>query len=300
VIEPAPRREPGTVTPLTRFVTRHPVGAFSVTAFGLGWPLLLVRSTTSFASTAVGLAFTWGALLGSALAVTWVCGGAPAVRGLLARLVQWRFGLGRWAYVVLALPALTVATAALSGTLVLPSGGWAALVAGYLLQTFVYGAAEVNVAEEGAWSGLVQTRLAERHGVLGGALRTAPLFVAMHVPLQFTPGWTWGEVGIGLAVLAVVAPFFRYLLGETLQATGGSVLAAGVLHAAFNASGQLGFPGGWQFLPALVVLAVGVGLLQRLRGPHPHDAGGPEPETAVSVPGEPVLELRDGDGDDEH
>jgi membrane protease YdiL (CAAX protease family) len=193
-----------------------------------------------------------------------------------------------------------VATAALSGTLVLPSGGWAALVTGYLLQTFVYGAAEVNVAEEGAWSGLVQTRLAERHGVLGGALRTAPLFVAMHVPLQFTPGWTWGQVGIGLAVLAVVAPFFRYLLGETLQATGGSVLAAGVLHAAFNASGQLGFPGGWQFLPALVVLAVGVGLLQRLRGLRPRDAGGPEPESPLSVPGEPVPELRDGDGDDEH
>jgi hypothetical protein len=129
---------PGAVTPLTRFVTRHPVGAFSVTAFGLGWPLLFVHSTTSVASTAVGLAFTWGALLGSALAVTWVCGGALAVRRLLARLVQWRFGLRRWAYVVLALPALTVATAALSGTLVLPSGGWAALVTGYLLQTFVY------------------------------------------------------------------------------------------------------------------------------------------------------------------
>ncbi len=52
---------------------------------------------------------------------------------------------------------------------------------------------------------------------------------------------------------------------EGQQATGGSVLAAGVLHAAFNASGQLGFPGGWQFLPALVVLALGVGLHRRFR-----------------------------------
>jgi hypothetical protein len=276
---PADGREPGTVPTstatdtaparrggaLARFVTRHPIGAFSVSAFGLGWPLLVVRTTTSFASTAVGLAFTWVALLGSALAVTWVCGGDPAVRAFLARLVQWRFGLRRWAYVVLALPALTVATAAASGTLVPPSDGWAALVTGFLLQTFVYGAAEVNVAEEGAWSGLVQTRFAARHGVLGGALRTAPLFVAMHVPLQFTPGWTLGSVAVGVAVLAVIAPFFRYLLGETLQATGGSVLAAGVLHAAFNASGQLGFPGGWQFLPALVVLALGVGLHRRFR-----------------------------------
>jgi hypothetical protein len=38
-----------------------------------------------------------------------------------------------------------------------------------------------------------------------------------------------------------------------------------VLHAAFNASRQLGFPGGWQFLPALVVLALGVGMDRRSR-----------------------------------
>ena len=103
----------------------------------------------------------------------------------------------------------------------------------------------MNLAEEAAWSGLVQTRFAARHGVLRGALLTAPLFVAMHLPLQFAPGWTWADVGVGVVVLAVVAPFFRYLMGDALEATGGSLLAIGVMHAAFNASGELGFPGGW-------------------------------------------------------
>jgi hypothetical protein len=66
-----------------------------------------------------------------------------------------------------------------------------------------------------------------------------------------------------------VAPFFRYLLGETLDATGGSLLAVGVLHAAFNASGQLPFPGGWQFLPALMLLTLAVGA-RRVAGRRPH------------------------------
>ena len=52
----------------------------------------------------------------------------------------------------------------------------------------------------------------------------------------------------------MIAPFFRYVIGETLEATGGSLLAAGILHASFNATGSLGFPGGWQFLPALLVM----------------------------------------------
>jgi len=156
--------------------------------------------------------------------------------------------------------------AAASGTLNIAGHGWAYVAGGFLLQTFVFGALEVNLAEEGAWSGLVQTRLADRSGLLGGALRTAPLFVVMHVPLQFTDGWTWTSVAGGVVVLAVIAPFFRYVIGETLEATSGSLLAAGVLHASFNASGTLGFAGGWQFLPALLLLALGLAVARGLRG----------------------------------
>jgi membrane protease YdiL (CAAX protease family) len=262
---PAPSQRRGAVA---RFVVRHPIAAFLIGAYGVGGPLLTVYVTVSLpalVTTVVGLAFTYLGLLGSALAVTWVIGGRPAVLGFLARFLRWRFGVARWIYVVLALPVMTMTVAALSGTLQPPAGGWATVVTGFVLQTFVYGALEVNLAEEGAWSGFVQGRLADRHGVLGGALRTAPLFVAMHLPLQFAAGWTWASVALGVVALAVVAPFFRYLLGETLHATGGSLLAVGILHAAFNASGQLGFPGGWQVLPALVVLALAVGLVRRFR-----------------------------------
>lgn len=261
-----------------RWIIRHPIAAFLVGAYGLGMPLLTVRTTTSFATTALGFAFTYLALLGSAVVVIWVTGGTAGVRRFGARFVQWRFGLRRWAFVVLALPALTGVIAALTGTWRLPAGGWAALVGTYLLQTFVYGALEVNLAEEGAWAGHVQTHFTERHGLLGGALLTAPLFVIMHLPLQLAPGWTRGTVVVGVAALVVIAPFFRYLIGETVEATGGSLLAAGILHASFNASGELGFPGEWQFLVALIVLTSAMAALHRRRaGPrrlaHPQQPG---------------------------
>ena len=187
----------------------------------------------------------------------------------LSRFLIWRLGVGRWMLVVLALPALTVAVAFASRTAQVDGHGWAYVAGAVLIQTFVTGALEVNLAEEGAWSGLVQTRFAERSGLLGGALCTAPLFVAMHIPLQFTHGWTWGSVAGGVVALAVIAPFFRYVIGETLEATGGSLLAAGILHASFNASGNLGFPGGWQFLPALLLLSIGLAVVRRIRRTRP-------------------------------
>jgi hypothetical protein len=75
-------QRPSTEAPpgrLRRLIATHPVTAFSMMAFGLGWPLLFIRTTTHFASVPVGCAYTYVALLGSALAVTWAGGGRRAV-----------------------------------------------------------------------------------------------------------------------------------------------------------------------------------------------------------------------------
>src|SRR4051794_41875547 len=77
---------------LRRLTAAYPVTAFSIMAFGLGWPLLLIRTTTDFASVPVGYAYTYVALLGSALVVTWAGGGRQAVGGFLARDLIWRGG----------------------------------------------------------------------------------------------------------------------------------------------------------------------------------------------------------------
>jgi uncharacterized protein len=243
-----------------RFARRHPIAAFSISAFGLGWPLLGAYTLSGI--TWLGPVFTYGALLGSTLVVTTLIDGSSGVRRLLLRLLQWRFGIGRWVVVVVALPALTLGVAAVTGTLHAPSAGWGDMAWTYLFATFVSGALAVNLAEETAWSGFVQTRLAARHGVLRGALLTAPLFAAMHLPLQFAPGWTWDGVAGGTVALLVLAPFFRYLMGDLLASTGGSLLATGVAHASFNAANDLGLVGNWQALPALALL---VGALAAVR-----------------------------------
>jgi uncharacterized protein len=49
--------------------------------------------------------------------------------------------------------------------------------------------------------------------------------------------------------------------------TNGSVLAVGVLHASFNASGGMAvIPAGWQYVPALVILTLLVAAYRTLRG----------------------------------
>jgi uncharacterized protein len=249
--------------PLRRLIAEHPIAAFCVMAFTIGWPLVTAEAVTGYEPLLSVAAF--GALLGSALVVTWAAGGRDAVVAFLRRYTIWRFGAAQWALVLFAMPALTLAVAAASGTLRLGGHGWAYVIGAYLVHTLVTGALAINFAEEGAWSGLVYTQFATRHGLFGAALRTAPLFVAIHLPLQFTSGWTWGSVLTQVALLLIIAPFFRYVIAASYEATGRSLVAAGILHASFNASGQLPFPGGWQFLPALFLLAAGVAVTRRLQ-----------------------------------
>jgi membrane protease YdiL (CAAX protease family) len=104
-----------------------------------------------------------------------------------------------------------------------------------------------------------------RHGLLTGSLLTAVTFALIHVPgtFQNTPA---AVAMFQVGVLAVLAPFLRYLIGAVFIDTGGSILAVGILHASFNATGTLSAAdGGWQFVPALLVLAGAVALHRRLR-----------------------------------
>ena len=69
---------------------------------------------------------------------------------------------------MLAVPVLTVVLAAVSGTLERPDGGWASVLGDYLFSTFIFGALLVNLWEETAWSGFMQSRLMARHSCSRG------------------------------------------------------------------------------------------------------------------------------------
>ena len=209
------------------FARRRPITAFVLVSFGISWPVLAIPVIKGLPVEPFALVLTWFALLGPALVVTRITGGPGAVRRLLSRLLMWRFGAGRWAVIVLGVPVLTVVLAAASGTLESPSQGWARVVGAYLFR-LITGALLVNLWEETAWSGFVQSRLMERHGLLVGSLLTAPLWAGIHLPVFFTGDWTWSEVWPDLALLLPMAFVYRYQLGMHLLDTGGSVLVVGV------------------------------------------------------------------------
>ncbi len=240
--------------------------AFLLLAFAIGWPALMVPVVTDLPPEPFLLVLLFLALLGPALLVTRVADGPGAIRRLLSRTLIWRFGVGRWAVVLLAMPVLTLALAASTGTLETPERGWALEVGLYLFSTLIFGALVANLWEETAWGGFVQTRLMARHGLLVGSLLTAPLFAAIHVPLQLGDGASWSESAFGILIVFVTAPFYRYLLGMHLMDTGGSILAIGVQHAAWNASGNLeAVEGEWQVVVAAVLLTFLVAAWRRAR-----------------------------------
>jgi membrane protease YdiL (CAAX protease family) len=232
----------------TGLVRRHPILTFAVGAILPTWAtqlLFLIMGWEFFPAMLLEIGF----LLGSAVLVTAHTQGRTGIHRLFAGAVRWRMGAARFAVVLLALPALTVGIAAVSGSLRAPDGGVGKEALTYLFLTLIFGAVLGNVWEETAWAGFAQRRLMDRHGPLVGSLLTAIPFALIHLPLAFADhglhGTSGRDVAITWTVLILTAPFFRYLLGTVLIDTGGSVLAVAILHASFNASGQLTAVHGW-------------------------------------------------------
>jgi uncharacterized protein len=273
--------------PATResVVRRHPVRVFLVIAFVIGWPILGTALIAGVPIVPVPLlAAMVVALLVPALVVTRRTDGPGAVRRLFARTLLWRFGWW-WAVVLFGMPALALAFAAVSGTVVNPRDGWLAVLGLYLFMTLIFGALILNLWEELVWGGFVQSRLIAGRGLLAASLITAAFFAAFHVPLAFEGERSWSQVGSSLLVLFGVAPVFRYLIGMVLLETGGSVLAVAVLHASFNATQSLDVVDGgtweWQLLASVAVLTALVAA-RRSRASR-YRGQGPDAETSAAA-----------------
>ena len=251
------------------FAVRHPVLAFCVFAVGLSVSLiaaLLIADVSIIPGKAAQLLIVPGTAL---LITAWISGRA-GVRRLLASMLRWRIGIARWLLVLLALPVLTLAIAAATGTLEAPPQGWLNIATTYLLTLLVV-LITANLLEEMAWTGFVQTKLMAQHGLLRGALLTAVPVFAIHLPLSYETNGLydtrWEDAMLNWGLLLVGLLFFRYLAGVLMLETNGSVLAVGVLHASFNASGGMDVtPGGWQYVPAVILLTVLVAAYRALRG----------------------------------
>ena len=104
---------------------------------------------------------------------------------------------------------------------------------GLLLQT-VIGFITINLWEETAWMGFIQTRLQAQRGVIVAAVLTAGLFTLQHVPLAVQNG---AGIVIIMPVLFLMAIPFRASLAWIYNCTG-SLFLVGLLHAAGDATGS--------------------------------------------------------------
>jgi uncharacterized protein len=253
---------------LRRTATEHPIALLLLVATPFVW-------ITQMGSLIAGLNVMPAklaellVLVGLAILISRITDGRAGPRQLFRGLLRWRLG-ARYLLLVLAMPVLTVLVAAVTGTLNPPDDGWFAIATTYLM-FLVLGAVTANVWEETVWGGFVQGRLMARHGLLVGSLLTAVPVFLIHLPLAFEAnGWagtTWSSAFLSWGVLLVAAPFQRYLIGALLIDTGGSTLAAGLMHASINAAGAMAVLSlGWQSVPALIVLTVAVAGYRGWRG----------------------------------
>lgn len=227
----------------------HPVSAFLLLLFGIGYPLMalpilahrgvipggsvpgmLGLDTERFSA----LLMVAGVMVPSMLWVTWAADGREGVRTLLRRAFRWRFGVGWWLVVLCALPALSIAIALLLGASLRPvdpvpliTGELAGLLTGFLV---------INLWEETAWAGVVQTRLERRHHAVVAAVLTAIPFALIHMPFQFIGDFTAATVFGGLVGLLIVSSLVRVMLGLFLRGTRDSVFAVALMHTMFNRS----------------------------------------------------------------
>jgi len=285
--KPRPRRKAiGTI----RAVLRHPgwpqaadqlrldrrsVIRFVLAVVAIGIPLLTIPVVTGLPAEPFLLVLVYGLYLGGAV-LTARRAGPGGIRRLFAGVLHWRIGWGNWAFAVASIPLATVAVALVVGNFTVPSDGWALTIGNYLFLTFIFGALIINIFEETAWQGLVQRNLTRDYGPLRAAALTAVPFALVHIPLSFIGDVTTGEALVATALLFIFAPAMRYLMGRLDIASGGSLLAVGVMHATSNASAQLGLTsGGWEHVAGLAIVALVALAADSLRRSRQVPAGDP-------------------------
>ena len=228
---------------------RHPVGCFLLLAFAVGYPVMFlpVLADHGVISDAwmpvvagvdtervASVLLVFAALLPAVLWVTWAAEGREGLRALGRRIVQWRIGIGWWLVLLAGVPAVTLGLAVAFGDTV-SRVDLAPFLAAQVVGLFV-NLLLINMWEETAWAGLVQTRLEQRFGLVRAALLTAVPFALIHLPLHFIGDFTVGSLLGALVALLIICALVRLMLGAGLRATGGSILAVAVMHTMFNRS----------------------------------------------------------------
>jgi membrane protease YdiL (CAAX protease family) len=229
------------------WVARRPLTGFLVIVLGLSWllfciPVLAFHGVIPGANLPVevfALASTLLILLPTALWVTWITDGRAGVRALFARVFRWRFGISWWLVVLFGLPVIALLLGLIFGGSLQTADLELVLIK--QLGSIVLAVVVINLWEETAWAGFLQTRLEARFNFIIAAVLTALPFAGVHVPLLLLDDQLSAlSVLVGIAGLLILGIVIRLLIGVMMRAASDSVLAVGILHQIFDASNNNG------------------------------------------------------------
>jgi len=238
------------MTPVHRFITRHPVPIYFAGAFAISWAgvLLVIGGPSGIPGTSAQTnpLFPWvylAMLVGPSVAgvgMTGLVHRAAGLRRFRSRLLNWRVGAAWYAVALLTAPVLvTGALLALSLTSVDYRPG--ILDAGDKTSRLVFGIAVglgAGTFEELGWTGFAVPALRRRFGVLATGLIVGALWGGWHLlVVVWGIGTSLGSMPLALFLLLDLfsfLPAFRVLMVWVYDHTG-SLLVAMLMHASLTA-----------------------------------------------------------------
>jgi membrane protease YdiL (CAAX protease family) len=274
----------------SRWVSRHALLAFFVSAFALSWwPLVLDIGGL----VGEGI-FPFGPTL-AAILITGLTLGRTGMKALFSRLVRWRVE-GRWYAVAFLLPVGLAAAAASLNVLLGASGPTAGELAGILTLPFVYVFRLVvggALGEELGWRGFALPRMQAKRSALTASLMLGGIWASWHLPFYLSGAQTLAEFAPTFVVTFIATILITWLFNNTngsvllitlFHASNGTILA-GFLSPMFSGTDAVVF--GWliagMWLLAAIIVIIRYGPRDLSRKPLPI-ASPPGQEKAHDIP----------------
>jgi hypothetical protein len=242
---------------------RHPLLAFFVLTFGLTWglgacfALFPAQLTAAFGKVSVTNPLFIVAVYAPGISAIIVSGridGPAGVRRLLGGLLRWRIGVRWYLAILVGIPMLSAIAMLLSAALAQtplivdhwyrlfllgPSGQqivraagagglWSAILV--ILGSFL--ADPGPLGEELGWRGFALPRLLKGRSALSAGVILGIIWGVWHLPAFIIAGTPQNNMSFPLFMIGVVA--LSVLMTWAFKGTGGSVLAAALIHWTFN------------------------------------------------------------------
>ena len=212
------------------------LASFVLLTYALTWTLFIIVAVAVPARTALGGALVLlGAFAPSVVAVslTWRAGGAPAVRGLLGRVLIAAVPVRLYVLALTYMAVVKLAAAVLHRVI---AGAWPRFGtdAVLLIPLAILVSTPVQAGEEIGWRGFALPRLADRFGFRGASLVLGVIWAGWHLPQFYIADADTYHQSFVVWAPQVVA--LSVALAWMYHRSGGSLLLPMLMHAAVNNS----------------------------------------------------------------